>query len=95
MEMFYGNVIAGFLFTVFGRDMTTATPTGGNCREDSLVVELGFYLQAPGTVARCRHCCNVVMVFVQARGITCADLRGLCALSRRLNCRPCRSLLPE
>jgi hypothetical protein len=34
----------------------------------------------PGEVARCRHCGSVVMVFVEARGVTCVDLRGLAAL---------------
>jgi Family of unknown function (DUF6510) len=77
MEALDGNAIAGLLFTVFGREMTTATATYGDCRARSMVAELGVYLRAPGTVARCRHSDSVVMVFVKVRGITCVDVRGL------------------
>ena len=45
-----------------------------------MVGEFGVFLRAPGMVARCRHCDNVLMVFVEARGVTCVDLRGLAAL---------------
>jgi hypothetical protein len=80
MEALDGNAIAGRLFAVFGGEMTTATATCGDCGTSSLVAELGVYLQAPGTVARCRACGNVVLVLVEVRGITCVDLRGLAAL---------------
>jgi hypothetical protein len=45
-----------------------------------MVGEFRVYLRAPGEVARCRQCGSVVMVFVEARGVTCVDLRGLAAL---------------
>jgi hypothetical protein len=45
-----------------------------------MVGEFRVYLRAPGEVARCRQCGCVVMVFVEARGVTCVDLRGLAAL---------------
>ena len=45
-----------------------------------MVGELRVYLQPPGVVARCRQCGSVVMVFVEARSVTCVDLRGLAAL---------------
>jgi hypothetical protein len=38
------------------------------------------YLRAPGTVARCRNCTSVLMVFVKVRDVNCVDLRGLAAL---------------
>jgi len=82
MEVLGGNAIAGLLFAAFGGEMTTATATCGDCGAKSMVGELGFYLQAPGTVGRCRHCGSIVMVLVQASGITCVDLRGLSALER-------------
>jgi Family of unknown function (DUF6510) len=80
METLDGNAIAGTLFAVFGAEMTTATVTCGNCGTSSMVAELGVYLRAPGTVARCKHCGNVVMVLAEVRGITCVDFRGLAAL---------------
>jgi hypothetical protein len=75
-----GNAIAGTLVAVFGTEMTTATGTCATCATSSIVGELGVYLRAPGTVVRCRHCSSVVMVFVEAHGVTCVDLRGLAAL---------------
>ena len=65
---------------VFGTEMTTATGTCATCATSSVVGELGVYLRAPGVVVRCRHCNSVVMVFVEAHGVTCVDLRGLAAL---------------
>jgi ribosomal protein S27AE len=75
-----GNAIAGKLFSVFGGEMTMASATCGNCGTRSLVAELDVYLRAPGTVARCRSCGDVVLVLVEVRGITSVDLRGLAAL---------------
>jgi hypothetical protein len=80
MDALDGNAIAGTLLTVFGTEMTTATGTCASCGTRSVVGEVGVFLRAPGVVVRCRHCANVLMVFVEARGITCVDLRGLAAL---------------
>jgi Family of unknown function (DUF6510) len=47
------------------------------------VAELAVYLQAPGTVVRCRTCNSVLTVFVTAAGHhhrTCVDLLGLAVL---------------
>ena len=78
--MLDGNAIAGTLMAVFGTEMTTATATCASCGSSGMVGELGVYLRAPGVVVRCRHCNGVVMVFVEAHGVTCVDLRGLKAL---------------
>jgi hypothetical protein len=40
------------------------------------------YLDAPGTVVRCRSCDSVLMVFVKIHDRTCVDLMGLTALGR-------------
>ena len=82
MDALDGNAIAGTLLAVFGREMTTATGICASCGTRSIVGEMGVYLRAPGTVVRCRHCANVVIVLVEAHGVTCVDLRGLAA------CRP-------
>jgi Family of unknown function (DUF6510) len=76
-----GNAIGGLLLEVFGAEMTTATGRCGSCGTASLVAELTVYLQAPGTVVRCRACGAVLMVFVRAHGMTCVDLSGLADLS--------------
>ena len=75
-----GNAIAGTLIVVFGTEMTTATGTCADCGMRSLVGEFDVYLRAPGTVVRCRHCGDAVMVLVEAHGVICVDLRGLEAL---------------
>ena len=41
------------------------------------------YLDAPGTVVRCRTCSNVLMVFARIHERCCVDLRGLAALEAR------------
>jgi hypothetical protein len=80
MEALDGNAIGGLLMEVFGAEMTTATAVCAGCGAHLQVAELAVYVQAPGTVARCRSCDRVTMVFVQARGVWCVDLRGLASL---------------
>jgi hypothetical protein len=80
MEALDGNSIAGTLVAVFDAELTTAIGTCARCRRRSLVGELAVYLRGPGTVVRCRHCGDVVMVIVESRGARCVDLRGLEAL---------------
>lgn len=81
LDVLDGNAIGGLLLEVFGTEMTAATGRCGSCGTASLVAELTVYLQAPGTVVRCRACGAVLMVFVQAHGMTCVDLSGLADLS--------------
>jgi len=81
MEALDGNAIGGLLLEVFGTEMTTAVGTCIYCGDTGPLAELVVYRPGPGTVVRCRVCGNVVMVFVQVRGITCVDLRGLAALN--------------
>lgn len=76
-----GNAIGGMLIEVFGTEMTAAVGTCGKCSTVGQVAELAVYRPGLGTVVRCRVCDNVLMVFVQVRGITCVDLRGLASLS--------------
>jgi hypothetical protein len=80
MHALDGNAIAGLLFEVFGAEMTTATGTCAHCGASAQVAELVVYLEAPGTVVRCRSCESVLMVIVEARGTKCVDLRGAVAL---------------
>jgi hypothetical protein len=75
-----GNAIAGTLLDIFGEEMTTATGTCASCGARGPLAELTVYLQAPGVVARCSRCENVMMVIVEIRGIACVDLQGMAAL---------------
>jgi hypothetical protein len=77
MNTLDGNAIGGLLYDVFGTEMTTATGTCASCGATGTVGEFTVFLQAPGTVARCRRCSAVLMVIVTAHGMNCVDLRGL------------------
>jgi Family of unknown function (DUF6510) len=80
MQPLDGNAIAGQLVDIFGAEMTTAKGECGHCGAVYQVAELMVYVQAPGTVARCRTCQSIVMVVVDVRGIACVDMRGLARL---------------
>ena len=76
-----GNAIGGLLIEVFGTEMTAVVGTCGRCGTAGQVAEFAVYLPGLGTVVRCRHCDNVLMVFVRAHGVTCVDLHGLASLA--------------
>jgi hypothetical protein len=76
-----GNAIGGLLIELFGTEMTTAVGTCGVCGTSGHVAEMAVYLLKLGTVVRCRVCDNVLMVFVEVRGVTCVDLHGLAQLA--------------
>jgi hypothetical protein len=76
MEALDGYAISGLLWEVFGAELTTATGTCAGCGATTQVAELAVYLEAPGTVVRCRSCDNTLMVVVDVRGTKCVDLRG-------------------
>jgi hypothetical protein len=80
MQALDGNAIGGRLLDVFGTEMTTARGVCAHCGAAGYVAEFEVYVQAPGTVARCRGCGGVLMVLVEVRGYTCVDLRGLAEL---------------
>lgn len=80
MEALDGNAIGGLLLEVFGAEMTTATGVCASCGARGYVAELVVYVQAPGTVVRCRSCDAVLMVFLERSEIMCVDLRGLATL---------------
>jgi Family of unknown function (DUF6510) len=76
-----GNAIGGMLIELFGNEMTTAVGTCGVCGTVGQVAEMAVYQPKLGTVVRCRVCDNVLMVFVEVRGVTCVDLHGLAQLA--------------
>ena len=80
MEAVDGNAIGGLLHEVFGTEMTDRRQRLRKLRRARQVAELAVYLQAPGTVVRCRSCDSVLMVFVKVHDRTCVDLLGLAAL---------------
>ena len=82
MEALDGNALAGLLHEVFGAELTTANGVCAHCGARALVAECLVYVGGPGAVARCRSCRGLLAVFVEVRGVTCVDLRGLERLDR-------------
>jgi uncharacterized Zn finger protein len=63
--------------------MTAASSTCSTCGAVRPMAELVVYMQASGTVVRCRTCGSVLMVFLKAHGVTRAvDLAGMASLPR-------------
>jgi hypothetical protein len=84
MDPLDGNAIGGMLAEIFGADMTAAVGTCATCGNRRHVAEAVVYLQAPGTVVRCRTCTAVLMLLVRRREAYCVDLRGLAFLEPSL-----------
>jgi Family of unknown function (DUF6510) len=80
MNRLDGNAIAGAMFDVFGREMTTAVGTCGGCGWAGPLAEVAVYALTPGVVARCPHCERMLMVIVDRRGMACVDLAGFASL---------------
>jgi phage FluMu protein Com len=80
MDALDGNAIGGLLHEIFGTEMTAATGTCASCGAVAPVAETVVYIQAPGTVMRCRRCNAVLMVVVRRAEMNCVDLFGLAAL---------------
>ncbi len=68
MDALDGNAIAGELQSLYGVDMTSQFGTCRHCGRRSLLGDLVVYVRAPGSVARCRTCGEVVFVLVAPHG---------------------------
>ncbi|HYB25837.1 MAG TPA: DUF6510 family protein [Solirubrobacteraceae bacterium] len=77
MDALDGNAIAGVLFEHFGHEMTMAEVRCMHCRHIAMMAELVVYLKAPGAVARCPTCGQVVMVIVNVRGTERFDMSNM------------------
>ncbi|MDN3353825.1 DUF6510 family protein [Actinomadura sp. DC4] len=75
-----GNVLAGPLSEVFAVDLTSATVRCVNCGLGGPVATLRVYTRAPGLVARCSGCEEVVLRLVRTPDETWLDLRGTVSL---------------
>jgi phage FluMu protein Com len=77
MDALDGNAIAGALFEHFGHEMTMAEVRCSHCQTTSMMAELRVYMKAPGVVARCPACDEVVMVIVNVRGDERFDMSNM------------------
>jgi uncharacterized protein DUF6510 len=79
-----GNVLAGPLREIFAVDLTAAIGTCAHCRARGPLAEAEVYTQAPGAVARCAQCGEVVLRLVRAGERAWLDLHGLLSVEIRL-----------
>ncbi|MGI5500189.1 DUF6510 family protein [Lentzea sp. CA-135723] len=75
-----GNALAGDLREIFAVDLTVAVGQCSGCGYRGSVASLHVYHNAPGVVARCPHCSEVVLRLVRGRDRAWLDLRGTVSL---------------
>jgi hypothetical protein len=78
-----GNAVGGVLHAVFGLEMTEAPGTCNRCGKTDAIGAAHVYVRAPGTVVRCRHCDNVLLVVVETREEYVVAFSGLRSLRLR------------
>ena len=71
-----GNALAGPLAEVFGVDFTAVVGTCASCGFTAAVATLRVYEKAPGLVARCPSCEEVVLRLVRTPTEAWIDMRG-------------------
>jgi hypothetical protein len=90
-----GNAAAGELSNIFAMDVTTAEGQCAHCGATKRFAEAHLYMQAPGLVARCADCQQVLLRLVKARQRLFLDMRGMTCLildtSQAQQAEPARS----
>ena len=72
-----GIALAGHLHDLFRVDLSTATARCTACGRTGPIAELRVFDRAPGLVARCPTCDQVLLRLVHGPGRAWLDLRGL------------------
>lgn len=75
-----GNALAGPLLEVFALDMTAAIEQCASCGRAGPVATLRVYSRAPGLVARCPGCDEVVLRYLRGPAAAWLDVRGAVSL---------------
>ena len=75
-----GNALAGPFHDLFGVEVSAAIGCCTNCGRAGPLAELRVFDHAPGVVARCPACDQVLARLVQSPGRAWLDLRGLAYL---------------
>lgn len=76
MSFVDGNALAGPLGEIFAVDVTVATSRCVSCGQTDPVAALHVYAKAPGLVARCPGCGEVILRLVRTPNGASLDLRG-------------------
>ena len=75
-----GNALAGPLREIFAVDITAATGRCVNCGLAGPIAAMRVYTRAPGLVARCPRCAEVVLRLVRGPEAVWLDLTGTVSL---------------
>lgn len=75
-----GNALAGPLSEIFTVDVTTAVVRCVNCAATGPLATLRVYTHAPGLVARCPGCQEVILRLVRTPDSAWLDMRGTVSL---------------
>ncbi|GGJ78854.1 hypothetical protein GCM10011583_08020 [Streptomyces camponoticapitis] len=76
-----GNMLGGPLSEIFAVDLTGAVGRCAGCGLQGPVAQLRVYDRAPGLVARCPRCEQVVLRLVRGKDTAWLDLHGASALT--------------
>ena len=79
-----GNALAGPLHDLLRVDVTTAIGRCTACGRTAPMAEVRVFDHAPGVIARCPACDQVLLRLVRDRGRAWLDLRGLSYLQLAL-----------
>ena len=72
-----GTTLTGHLHDLFRVDVTTAVGRCTKCGRTAAMAEVRVFDHAPGVVARCPTCDQVLLRLVHGPGRAWLDLRGL------------------
>jgi Family of unknown function (DUF6510) len=75
-----GSALAGHVHDVFRVDLTAAVGRCTNCGREGPMAEVRVFDHAPGVVARCPACDQVLLRLVRGPGRAWLDVRGLAYL---------------
>ncbi|MGC1210531.1 MAG: DUF6510 family protein [Micromonospora sp.] len=76
MSYLDGNMLDGPLRELFAVDLSSATARCASCGMTGPMAGLHVFSHAPGLVARCPSCSNVMLRLVRAPDRAWLDLRG-------------------
>jgi Family of unknown function (DUF6510) len=75
-----GNVLAGALGELFAPDMTVAVGQCASCGTHAAIGQAAVYPDAPGMIARCATCGEILLRIVRGPDRAWLDLRGVSCL---------------
>jgi Family of unknown function (DUF6510) len=75
-----GNVIAGALGEIFAVDVSLGVVECAACGHTGLLAEVVVYADAPGMVARCPECSDVLLRLVRSEKRAWLDMSGVVCL---------------